>query len=412
MIGSRIVRKKSDMPYRPNALLVFALVAATGSAAADDAGLIATMDAPRFQPPKEKGRTEIVAGKFGGATRFQFDKDSSSTFFTSNIHGTADWDRAAGLSFWVKGNGSDGFGGLEFIFDDDYAVRYDLAFPFKAGQWTKVTVAWQDLIAVLPGPRAKPLGISRGNQPSKLSGMWWGRWWYWGDYPALDFTVDEVRLESEVPRQTQEFRPAGPPLASFLAKLRAGKPVTIVTLGDSLTDRRHWANREVCWVDLLRDRLNEKYNSQITIINPAIGGTQLKQNLVLIPRWLKEGNAPDLVTVFFGGNDWDSGMRGDEFRRACADAVDRVRRATSGKADVMILTTNPSAARWEDTKELAEACRTAARERNAALADTEKAFHSSGKENRDRLFVHDRVHLSRAGHELVADILEQAIEGP
>lgn len=184
MIGSRIVRKKSDMPYRPNALLVFALVAATGSAAADDAGLIATMDAPRFQPPKEKGRTEIVAGKFGGATRFQFDKDSSSTFFTSNIHGTADWDRAAGLSFWVKGNGSDGFGGLEFIFDDDYAVRYDLAFPFKAGQWTKVTVAWQDLIAVLPGPRAKPLGISRGNQPSKLSGMWWGRWWYWGDYPA------------------------------------------------------------------------------------------------------------------------------------------------------------------------------------------------------------------------------------
>ena len=110
----------------------------------------------------------------------------------------------------------------------------------------------------------------------------------------------------------------------------------------------------------------------MTIVNPAIGGTQLRQNLVLIPRWLDVAPEPDLVTIFFGGNDWDAGMRGEEFRRGCDDAVDRIRRATKGKADVLILTTNPAASRWTEATELAEACRLAARDRNAGLADTEQ----------------------------------------
>src|SRR5271157_915869 len=54
---------------------------------------------------------------------------------------------------------------------------------------------------------------------------------------------------------------------------------------DSLTDKRHWANREVCWVDLLRQGLKDAYRSDVTIVNPAIGGTQLRQNVILIPRW-------------------------------------------------------------------------------------------------------------------------------
>src|SRR4051812_21585218 len=90
-----------------------------------------------------------------------------------------------------------------------------------------------------------------------------------------------------------------------------------------------------------------------------------KSGLVLIPRWIEGTPEPDLVTIFFGGNDWDAGMRGEEFARACADAVDRVRRATKGKADVLVMTTNPSVARWEETTELAGACRKAASDRNA-----------------------------------------------
>ena len=134
-------------------------------------------------------------------------------------------------------------------------------------------------------------------------------------------------------------------------------------MGDSLTDTHHWANREVNWPSLLKKRLEEKYKSPVTIINPAIGGTQLRQNLVLIPTWLAKAPEPDLVTLCFGGNDWDAGMRGKQFRESYRDAADRIRRTTKGKADVLIVSTVPSAARWGAVAELAEACRQAAHDR-------------------------------------------------
>jgi hypothetical protein len=90
---------------------LFAIVSNAPLRAEED-GLIATMDDLRFAQPKEKGTTELVEGKIGKAVRFRFDKEARSTFFTSNIHGTPVWDRAAGFSFWIKGEGSDGFGGL------------------------------------------------------------------------------------------------------------------------------------------------------------------------------------------------------------------------------------------------------------------------------------------------------------
>jgi len=186
--------------------------------------------------------------------------------------------------------------------------------------------------------------------------------------------------------------------------------VTIVTMGDSLTDLHHWANREVAWPNLLRDRLQEKYKSKVTIVNPAIGGTLLRQNLVLMPRWLEQTPEPDLVTVWFGGNDWDSGMRGALFRETVEDGIDRIRRATRGRADVLIMTTAPTVKEWDTRAELGEACRQAARARNAGLADVEKAFHELGKNDRTKPFAWDKVHLSKAGHEEAAACVEKAIE--
>ena len=141
------------------------------------------MDELIFRPPS-KATTRLVEGRTGKAVQFHFDKDTSGVFASSNIRGNPRWDIAAGFSFWVKGDGSDQLAGLEFIFDEDYAVRYDFAFPIKGSDWTKVNVSWQDLIPVLPGPRSKPLGTRDGNPPSKLTGLWFGRWWYWGDYPV------------------------------------------------------------------------------------------------------------------------------------------------------------------------------------------------------------------------------------
>ena len=375
------------------------------------------MDEVHFHPPKEKASVESVEGKVGKAVRFSFEggpRYGGGAFCTSNLRGSPAWDRAAGLSFWVKGDGSDNCGGLELIYDDDYAVRYDFAFPLKSNDWTKIVVPWRDLVPVLPGPKSGPLDPAGENKPSHVSALWFGKWWYWGEYPAHSFAVDEIRLEEKIAPDDADYKPDGAPLARVLAKLKAGKPVTIVTMGDSLTDTHHWANREVNWPALLKKRLETKYKSPVTIVDPAIGGTQPRQNLVLIPTWLAKAPEPDLVTICFGGNDWDAGMRGPQFREANADAIDRVRRATKGKADVLIISTVPSAARWGALAELSEACRQAAHDRNAGLADAEKAFQAAGKEEGERvkLYVKDATHLSPAGHALMAQTVQEAVESP
>ena len=398
------------MPMTQSAFALAAFVAVATFASADQPGgsLIANMDELKFAAPKAKGKVELVEGKIGKALRFTVEKDSPGTFFTSAIRGTAAWDEAAGISFWVKGDGSDQFAGLQFIYDDDYALRYDLCFAIKGKEWTKVTAAWTDFIPVLPGPKSKPLG-AKGNAPSKIGALWVGKWWYWGDYPVGSFAIDEIRLEATIVREAKDYAPPGDPLARVREKVKAGRPITVVTMGDSLTDTRHWANREVVWQNLLAEKLKAEFKSGVTIVNPAIGGTQLRKNLVLIPRWLDRAPEPDLVTIFFGGNDWDAGMRGPEFAAACEDAIDRVRRATKGKADVLLMTTNPSVAGWDTIAELSAACRRAAKAKKAGLADTFETFHIAGKEDRERLFVKDKVHLSPAGHALVAATVLKAI---
>lgn len=391
-------------------LTAVAFTLTAGLLRAGDDLVIDTMDAVRFQPPKEKGKAEPVPGKVGGAVRFTFENDCGGAFFSRALRGGPAWDRSAGFSFWVKGDGSKGFGCLQFIYNDDYALRYDYAFPLRSTEWAKVSVRWGDLIPVLPAPGSVMIDPAGGNKPSKLTGLFVGKWWYWRDTAAASFALDDFRVEPVIDPAADPKLPPGPPLARTLAKLKAGRPVTIVTMGDSLADDRHWANREVSWPKLLRKKLRDKYGSEVTIVNPAIGGTQLRQNLVLIPTWVAEHPEPDLVTVCFGANDWDAGMRGPMFLAANRDAIGRIRRATNGASDVLLMTTVPGVNAWTTRAELAESCRTAAREKAAGLADTEKAFLLAGRENKDRLFVHDKVHLGPAGHDLVADTVLDAIK--
>jgi lysophospholipase L1-like esterase len=394
-------------------LLVAFVVSALGVAlvrGADSGTVIDSMEQISFKATGDKAKLELVEGKVGKALQFSFANDCRGVFCTSRIRGTPAWDEAAGFSFWVRGDGSAHFGGLQFIYDDDFAIRYDYMFPIKSKEWTKITVAWRDLVPVLPGDKARLLDPQKGNKPSKLSALWVGKWWYWRDYAAHSFALDELCLEKTIDADRNNYLPAGAPLARTLAKLKAGKPVTIVTMGDSLTDTHHWANRQVNWPALLQKQAKEKYKSEVTIVNPAIGGTQLRQNLVLLPRWLEQAPEPDLVTVCFGGNDWESGMRGPQFTETCQDAIDRIRRATKGKADVLLLTTVPSVGNWTTMAELAEACRKAAQARQAGLADLEKSFHAEGKDNKERLYCSDKVHLGAPGHELVARTVIEAVE--
>jgi len=376
------------------------------------------MDTVRHRPTKvgkaktPAGAVELVEGKFGKACKFTFAANARGGFFTAAVKPTADWDRAAGISFYVKGDGSDSWGGLEMIDRSDYALRYAVCFPIDSTDWRKITIPWRDLLPELR--QGKPVGVAGGYAPSGFGNLWFGKWWYWRDYPGHSFTIDRVALEPTIPLDTTDYTPAAAGAGKLLAKLKASKPVTIVTVGDSLSDKRHWANRQVLWSEVLVEKLQAAYRSKVTLVNPAIGGTTLRANLVLMPRWVKQAPQADLVIVWFGYNDFSGGMRGAQHAADLRLAVDRIRRLTRGASEIMLVTTCPAIARWETMAELSRAVRTVAAGKKTALADVEAAFHLAGKDPADRakLFCRDKTHLGPAGHELAAETVLQAIAAP
>lgn len=398
------------------ALAVLATIPAISRAAENFSPVVLfDMDTARHRPTEvgpgktPAGTVEVVPGKFNRACEFRFIDGARSGFFTAAVRATPDWDKAAGISFWVKGDGSSSWGGLEMIDGSNYALRYGYCFPIDSTDWKKITIPWRDLIPELPaGELVDPAG---GYAPSRFGNLWFGKWHYWREYPAHGFAVDQVVLEPAIALDTTDYTPAAGGAPKTFARLKAGQPVTIVTMGDSLSDKRHWANRETLWSELLVKELQKRFGGKVTLVNPAIGGTELSQNLVLMPRWLKECPAPDLVIVWFGYNDWSSGLRGDRFKQRLECAVDRIRRMTQGRSEVMLITTCPAYARWDEMEELARAGRSVAAEKKTGLADVAAAFHEAGADEAARvgLYCSDRVHLGGRGHALVAETVLAAV---
>ena len=391
---------------------------AASAALAEDGGkVILDMETVRHRPTKtttrdkrkvDAGTVELVEGKVAKACRFTFVESAAPAFMTAWVNATADWDAAAGISFWVKGDGSASWGGLELIDGTDYALRYGVCFPIDSTAWRKIVVPWRDVLPELRGPL---VGAKAGYAPSRFRNVWFGKWFYWREFPAHSFAIDQIALEPRI-ELPPAGRAAGRGLGRVLAKLEAKEPVTIVTLGDSLTDTRHWANRQVVWCKLLADALRKRHGGEVTVVNPAIGGTTLTQNLILMPCWLKQSPRPDLVTVWFGYNDWSSGVRGPRFREYLVAAVERIRRMTDGSADVLLVTTCPAHNRWDTMREMAEAVREVAKAEGTGLADVEAAFHQAGSADEARkrgLWARDDTHLGQRGHRLVADSVLEAI---
>jgi hypothetical protein len=102
-------------------------------------------------------------------------------------------------------------------------------------------------------------------------------------------------------------------------------------------------------------------------------------------------------------------MRGEMFSAAMRDAVQRVRRATGGRADVLLVPTLPALEKWDTMEELAEAVHRAGREENAGIADVSAAMHAVPESSRAALFASDKTHLGAEGHRLFAATVLRAL---
>ncbi len=373
------------------------------------------MDTLQLQPgtfgPAEQpllvGTVELVPGHTGQANRLRFVAEAKGGFFSTDVTAGPEWDESSGLSFWVKGDGSQSWGGIELI-DESYQGRYAAAFPIDSTEWRQISIAWEDFIPEIVA--SPPLGPRARMKPSSLRHIRFGKWFYWRDYPAHSYAVDELSLLAAPPVEAPD-RGAAPSVA---AKLKAQQPVVILTIGDSLSDKRHWANREVLWSEVLEQELEQRYGAPVAVVNGAVGGTELNQGVVILPRWLRLVPHPDVVTVWFGYNDWSAEITPEQFRDRLRAAVTRIRALTEGKSQILLLTTAPAVGRWREMEPLAQVEREVAKEMGTGLADVAAAFHRASDADetaRKALYCTDEVHLGAAGHALAAETVRRALVG-
>ena len=150
---------------------ILVVVLATGTAFGQ---VIYDMDTLKFGLPKPgedgkpRGSAMLFSGKDGKAVQFKFENNCRNAFFAGRVPKPTEWDTAEGISFWVKGDGSDHVGGIELI-DSTFRKRYGVAFPLNHTGWKKFTYPWRDIIPEMA--TADFIDVKNGFKPSKLSSL-------------------------------------------------------------------------------------------------------------------------------------------------------------------------------------------------------------------------------------------------
>jgi lysophospholipase L1-like esterase len=368
----------------------------------------------------------VPEGHLGGAIRVRFFESSQPQVVGVSVPGGAAWDQAAGLSFWLKGDGSGEFIGV-FVLDETFTQHHVALVGLSEREWRQVRVRWEDLVPETLG--ADWLGQPEGRlTPSGARALWLGRWFYMRPYSRCSFQVDEFRLEENLVR-APDPQPASAGLERTRARLRAHEPVRIVALGDSITaGARLDAPQSQSYPAVLQKLLRRRFGYDgISVLNRGVEGLEARQAIILLPRDVG-APAPDLAIVHLGYNDnsamEERRLEGPARRRIAArnwtELVTRLRRATAGQTEVLLVATIPGAdpLRRRALDFLGDEAEHTARELRCGFsAGPRAAFHKALEAERPQeLFLRrsdgllDPAHPGPAGQELLAEALMGAFE--
>ena len=131
-----------------------------------------------------------------------------------------------------------------------------------------------------------------------------------------------------------------PILTQTVAKLARGQHVTLVALGDSITEITFHTRGHMNWVGLLAEGVFGTYgNGVCTLVNAGKCGSSYAEALTRLDRDVIR-YAPDAVIIAFGMNDATQGAAGlPDFRRQVRECVNRIRQRCG--SEILIRTPNP-----------------------------------------------------------------------
>ncbi len=313
------------------------------------------------------------------------------------------WDACNGVSFMVRGDGSENWSRVAF---GNRAHMYVVYFPLADTQWHEVRMHFDELVGA---SMIGPIGSFGALPPSGIRNIQLGDRWYlsWNNSPMPEhsFAIDDVRLIADAPEPLPAPKPR--PLEDVLQLLRDRKPVSIQCMGDSVTAGTGLPDRDTQrYAVLLGQKLRERLGyDEIECYSRAVGGAKLIDARFWSPRDFN-GVEPDLVTIAYGYNDKSGAYPVGFFAWELGDYIDRIARLTDGGAAVCPITTLPGGGhRFVMLDDYAQAVRDLAAERgDVTCIDLAAEIKPMGR-LQWMTFLRDLVHPNIEGHEWLANAL-------
>lgn len=202
-------------------------------------------------------------------------------------------------------------------------------------------------IVVPPGSRivtstAASLRRPAGSQPYRLTHRDGGGEIYFGgklEYHDLQSTVSYSHAPGLWTTAVPRFDPEA--LPRTIGKLRAGEPLEIVVLGDSIStgcNASGWAGGapfQPAYPELVGKVQEKRYGGRVGVTNLSVGGMDSAWGQTMVGKVVEA--KPDLVLLAFGMND-SSGRPADDFRDRIASTIEGIRKERPDAEFVLVAT--------------------------------------------------------------------------
>lgn len=364
--------------------------------------------------------TEKTEGRRPGDGAIRFKVEAKNTFVIAFrlFQPDKSWGQFSGIRLWVKGDGSKEHGCLR-LQCGSYEKAYVATFPLADVAWHEVTVAWPDFVPA--GARVPPLGSADGFRPSDVNLVALGKSWNFNtrhESPAITFELDDISLVKDAkPSRRRVSLDKSPRVADVVKRMKAGNPVVVLALGDSITWGTSAGGNANAYPARLGALLRGRYGGDgISVLNCAIGGSTTSKGRQWMMRDVA-GKKADLITVMFGYNEMCTKPEEREAAtKAFADNlvayVEEVAALMEKPPAVVFIATIPGREKhWETLDCFAEGVRgLAARFPNVTVADAAGRFKAMGREAYSKLMA-DEAHPSAEGQREIARIVFEAITG-
>ncbi len=321
------------------------------------------------------------------------------------LEGSPAWDQYQGLSFMVKGDGSDLFGCISVGDRASGAYSYIYYFPLKNTDWHKVSVSWSDFI---PNGQYNAINTPGALPPSGIKALRFGSRWsihFNNDkIPAHSYSIDQVQIEEQV--EQSNAKQSARPFADVMQLLKNRQPVHIVCIGDSITAGSGLPNKAsqryaVLTQNILREWLGY---DDIIVESRAVGGAKSTDGRAWLARDFV-GDAPDLITVMYGYNDKSNIYTKAYFKQSMDDYIQGAINQTQGKSAILPFATTPGTGpRFVMMDDYADTIREISAARKLPVFDLNRIMKKIGRAKIENYFV-DQAHPNVKGHQFIADEL-------